>query len=204
MEASELHVGEAGAQDSALTEADPPEVTMRSGDGAKGLDGPPAGRDRRRSAVCVRLAEERDRQDISQLVRRHHRRTIFSGIPLSETKLEALVRQAMQPVPNQCVLIAEAKGRLVGGAWFSAGEYMLADGALMTTVHLLAVDAERCGPYLSAKVFLRLLRGIRLWSDSANAGHVFVHVTTGTAIKPTDRLLRAAGASFIGGGYVFR
>jgi len=126
-----------------------------------------------------------------------------SGIPLSETKLEALVRQALQPMPNQCVLVAEAKGRLVGGAWFSAGEYMLADCALMTTVHLLAVDAELCGRYLSAKVFLRLLRGVRLWSESVNAGHVFVHVTTGTAIKATDHLLRARGAKFIGGGYVY-
>jgi hypothetical protein len=48
-----------------------------------------------------------------------------------------------------------------------------------------------------------MLCGVRLWSDSIKATHVLVHVTTGTAIKATDRLLRAAGAKFIGGGYVY-
>jgi len=56
---------------------------------------------------------------------------------------------------------------------------MITEGALMTTVHLLAVDALR----------LRLLRGARLWSDNVKETHVLVHVTTGTTIKATDRLL---------------
>ena len=71
----------------------------------------------------------------------------------------------------------------------------------MTTAHLIAVDAERCGRYLSAKAFVRLLGAIRLWSDSRGASQILVHVTTGVAIRQTDRLLRAVGARLLGGSY---
>ena len=198
--------GETGALRRSHAPASPLVVNRGSGNGADGadrLDTAAAGKSQRRSAVCVRLPEEKDSPDLRQLVRRQHQRTIFADIPFSEVKLEALVQKARHPMPNQCLIVAEARGQIVGAAWCSAGEYLIGEGALMTTVHLLAVDAERCGSYLSAKVFLRLLRGVRLWSDSIKATHVLVHVTTGTAIKATDRLLRAAGAKFIGGGYVF-
>ncbi len=198
----EFRGDETGALHRSYATATPPVVKRRSDNGTDGLDPAASGKSQRRSAVCVRLPEEKDWPDLRQLVRRQHQRTIFADIPFSEVKLEALVQKARHPMPNQCLIVAEARGRIVGAAWCSAGEYLIGEGALMTTVHLLAVDAERCGPYLSAKVFLRLLRGVRLWSDSIKATHVLVHVTTGTAIKATDRLLRATGAKFIGGGYV--
>ena len=130
-----------------------PVVKRRSDNGADGLD-PAAGKSPRRSAVCVRLPEEKDWPDLRQLVRRQHQRTIFADIPFSEAKLEALVQKARHPMPNQCLIVAEARGQIVGAAWCSAGEYLIGEGALMTTVHLLAVDTERCGSDLSAKVFL--------------------------------------------------
>lgn len=156
----------------------------------------------KQSSVRVRLPEERDWAAVRTVVRQHHARTIFSDIPFSDSKFDAIEQQARYPAPNQCLIVAEAKGELVGLAWFSAGEYIIGDGGLMTTTHLIAVDTERCSRFLSAKVFMRLIRGIVLWSDSRKAKHVFIHVTTGTAIKETDRLLRAGGAKCIGGGYV--
>ncbi len=202
----EFRGDETGALHRPHPEPSPPVVKRGSdnaADGADGLDRAASGKSPRRSAVCVRLPEESDWPDLRQLVRRQHQRTIFADIPFSEAKLEALVQKARHPMPNQCLIVAEARGQIVGAAWCSAGEYLIGEGTLMTTVHLLAVDTERCGSYLSAKVFLRLLQGVRLWSDSIKATHVLVHVTTGTAIKATDRLMRATGAKFIGGGYVF-
>jgi hypothetical protein len=156
----------------------------------------------RKSSVRVRLPEEKDWGDMRLLVQKHHARTVFSDIPISERKLDALEKRARNPAPNQCMIVAEAKGQLVGLAWFSAGEYVIGEGVLMTTTHLIAVDAEQCGHYLSAKAFMRLVQGIVIWSNSRNAKHVLVHVTTGTAMKATDRLLRVGGASCIGGGYL--
>ncbi|MGO4441072.1 hypothetical protein [Rhizobium sp. RAF56] len=72
----------------------------------------------------------------------------------------------------------------------------------MTTTHLIAVDSDACGPFRSAKVFIKLLRGISAWSKLRGARQVLVHVTTGTAIKQTDRLMRAGGGACLGGSYV--
>jgi len=165
-------------------------------------EGAPSGKSVRRSSVFVRLPEDKDWPDIRRIVRAQHQRTVFAHIPFSERKIEAIMERAKQPAIHECGLVAEAKGRLVGLAWFSAGEYLLGESGVMTTVHLLAVDVDNCGPYLAAKTFMRLLTGVRLWSDTRKAEHVLVHVTTGTAIKETDRLLRAAGGRLLGGGYM--
>jgi hypothetical protein len=110
--------------------------------------------------------------------------------------------QAKDPKPHQCLIVAECNGRVVGLASFSAGEYVLGEGGVMTTVHLIAVDVDLCGPFLSAKVFIKLLRGIAAWSKTRGARQILVHVTMGSGIKQTDRLLRAGGAVCIGGNYV--
>lgn len=52
-----------------------------------------------------------------------------------------------------------------------------------------------------AKVFLALVAAIKKWAASLNASHSFIHVMTGARIEATDRLMRAAGAKFIGGTY---
>jgi hypothetical protein len=37
---------------------------------------------------------------------------------------------------------------------------------------------------------------------SMNASHSFIHVTTGSNLAATDRLMKAAGARNVGGAYV--
>lgn len=49
---------------------------------------------------------------------------------------------------------------------------------------------------------MRLINAIKIWSDTRGAKQVLVHVTTGSNLKSTDRLLRRSGATLIGGGYV--
>lgn len=156
----------------------------------------------RPSGVRVRVAEDRDWPALRELVRKHHRRTVFADMPFSEKKFDEIEARLKAPAKHEWLIVAEAKGKIVGGAWFSAGEYMLCEGALMTTVHIIAVDTERCGPYLSAKTFMRLVHAIVIWSHSRGATQVLVHVTTGTAIKATDRLLQRGGAKCLGGGYL--
>ncbi|ESZ55610.1 hypothetical protein NL532_15865 [Mesorhizobium sp. C120A] len=168
--------------------------TLKQAEGAKRSPKP--------SIVHVRLPEDGDWAAVRSLVRQFHQRTIFAAFPFSESKFDELEKQVRSSPPNECVIVAEARGELVGLAWFSAGEYIIGEGGLMTTTHLIAVDTQRCSRFLSAKVFTRLVRGIVLWSKSRNAKHVLIHVTTGTAIKETDRLLRAGGARVLGGGYV--
>ena len=94
--------------------------------------------------------------DLRQLVRRQHQRTIFADIPFSEVKLEALVQKARHPMPNQCLIVAEARAQIVGAVWCSAGEYLIGEGALMTSnrgkVHRrrLCVGVRRTGHHETA------------------------------------------------------
>jgi hypothetical protein len=67
---------------------------------------------------------------------------------------------------------------------------------------LIAIELEVIGPLRRAKTFLSLVAGIRQWAASLNASHSFIHVTTGTNLAATDRLMTAAGAKCIGGAYV--
>ncbi|WP_454818858.1 GNAT family N-acetyltransferase [Labrys neptuniae] len=149
----------------------------------------------------VRLVEEADWPAIRALVRKHHERTMLAHLPFSESKFDTLEKR-LRAARNDCILVAERKNELIGVAWASAGEYLLCEDSLMATAHLIAVDRKACGAYLSAKVFIRLLRGITLWARSVGAKQTLVHVTTGMDIKAADRILRAGGATCIGGSYV--
>ena len=54
----------------------------------------------------------------------------------------------------------------------------------------------------NAKAFVALIRGIKHWANSLNATHAFIHVTTGSNLKATDKLIRAAGGKCVGGAYL--
>ncbi|NVK35012.1 MAG: hypothetical protein HWE23_11065 [Rhodobacteraceae bacterium] len=49
---------------------------------------------------------------------------------------------------------------------------------------------------------MSLVEGLRKWATSLKASHTIIHVTTGSNLKSTDRLMKAAGAQFVGGAYV--
>lgn len=59
-------------------------------------------------------------------------------------------------------------------------------------------------PDPASKDFLVLVESIRQWARSMGASHSFVHVTTGSQIKATDKLMKAAGRVMIGGAYCLR
>ena len=154
------------------------------------------------SSISLRIAEPSDWPYLRSLVRQLHERTIFADMTFSETKFDEIEARLKRPHLGECVLVAEAEGQIVGGAWFSAGHHILSETSLMTTVHIVAVDVRRCRPFRAAKVFIRLVRGIVAWSRSRKAKRVLIHVTTGDSIAATHRLIQAGGAQLIGGGYM--
>lgn len=163
---------------------------------------PAAAQRRRKSSVTMRVVEERDWPALRELVRKQHARTIFADMPFSDRKFDAIQARLKTPTKHECLIVAEIRGEIVGGAWFAAGEYTLCEDSLMTTVHIIAVDAERCGPYLSARTFMRLVRGVVVWSEAVKAKRVIVHVTTGADVSVADRMRRLGGGKSFGGAYV--
>lgn len=153
------------------------------------------------NGLRVRLLEARDRESIGRILRQHHATTVFRNQPFSDWKLDRHFQLIMSRPPRMACLVAVWNGEVLGVAWASADSYMLSDGPLFSTVEVIAVDLER-PPLRRAKVFLSLVAGLKQWAASMGASHTFVHVTTGSNIKATDRLMRASGARFIGGAYV--
>ncbi|MEZ5791442.1 MAG: hypothetical protein R3D34_11865 [Nitratireductor sp.] len=66
----------------------------------------------------------------------------------------------------------------------------------------MSIEKSNLSPHRRARTFLRLFKGLRLWSDSRSAKRLLIHVTTGHYLASTDRLLKAAGMKLMGGGYV--
>jgi len=143
-----------------------------------------------------------DGEAVRALCRKAHGETFLGDIPFSDAKFDKAADRVLSGPRNTVCLVAEKSGQIVGMAWASAGEYLFGDGAVLTTVHTITIDTDALRPWRRAKTFLRLVKGIRIWSETRGAKHVLIHVTTGRDLAATDKLLRAAGAKCVGGGHV--
>lgn len=157
--------------------------------------------ERGESGLRVRLFEERDREPARHLLRQHHANTVFRDQPFSDWKLNEHANLILARPPRMMCAVATVDGHLAGLTWAQADSYMLSDGPLFVTVTVIAVDLD-VGKVRRAKLFLALVAAIRQWAASLNASHSFIHVTTGSNLAPTDRLMKAAGGRLIGGTYV--
>ncbi len=153
------------------------------------------------NSLKVRLFEERDISAVREIMVQHHATTVFRNQRFSDWKLNRHFETILSHPPGMVCITSEWDGGAAGVAWAVADSYMLSDGPLFVTVHVIAVDLT-LSPVRRAKIFLSLVAGIRQWAASLNASHSFIHVTTGSSIKATDRLMKAAGATFVGGAYV--
>jgi hypothetical protein len=146
------------------------------------------------------LLEERDTEIVRDIIKQHHETTVFRDQAFSDWKLNEHFSLILSRPPRMVCPVATLDGRPIGVAWAIADSYMLTDGPLFVTVHVIAVDLTT--PAIRrAKAFLALITAIRQWAASLNASHSFIHVTTGFRIDATDRLVKAAGGRFVGGAY---
>lgn len=153
------------------------------------------------TGLRIRLLEERDTPQIREIMKQHHASTVFRDQPFSDWKLNEHFNLILSRPPRMVCPVAIWKGRPVGVAWAAADSYMLSDGPLFVTVQVIAVDLT-LPAIRRAKVFLALVAAVKKWAASLNASHSFVHVTTGSRIEATDRLMKAAGAKLVGGAYI--
>lgn len=153
------------------------------------------------SGLRVRVLEERDTEIVRGIIKQHHATTVFRDQAFSDWKLNEHFSLILSRPPRMVCPVVALDGKPIGVAWAIADSYMLTDGPLFVTVHVIAVDLT-LPAIRRAKAFLALVAAIRQWAASLNASHSFIHVTTGSNIEATDRLMKAAGATFVGGAYV--
>lgn len=137
----------------------------------------------------VRLLEARDAEVVRDIIKQHHATTVFRDQAFSDWKLNEHFSPILSRPPRMVCPVVTLDGKPIGVAWAIADSYMLSDGPLFVTVP----GVRR------AKAFLALVAAIRQWADSLHASHSFVHVTTGSSIEATDRLLKALRPKFMGG-----
>ena len=157
---------------------------------------------RARKTFKVRPMEECDREAIRAVLRAEHAHTVFRNQPFSDWKYDRHVNTVLSRPPRMICLVVERNDAALGVAWASADSYMLSDGPIFVTVTGIAVEMEKLGAVSRAKAFVALIRGIKHWANSLNATHAFIHVTTGSNLKATDKLIRAAGGNLVGGAYL--
>ena len=163
------------AVDGAAVEAEPPVDVS-------GVDPTPAAKRKTDKSVpiTVRLVEQTDLEPLRDMVRRFHERTVFGDIPFSDAKFDKYAAHYFSGAARwQCCIVAECRGELMGMAWFSAGQYLFGEGELLTSVHALVVDQDRCPPFRRVRVQHKLIKGVKLWAESQGAKRVLVHDTSG-------------------------
>ncbi len=157
--------------------------------------------DPERTGLKVRLLEKEDTPAVREIMKQHHASTVFRDQEFSDWKLNEHFSLILSRPPRMVCPVATLDGKPVGVTWAIADSYMLSDGPMFVTVQVIAVDLS-LPPVRRAKVFLALVAAIKKWAASLNASHSIIHVTTGYRVAATDRLMKAAGARFIGGAYI--
>lgn len=153
-----------------------------------------------KKGLKVRVLEKDDTPAVRAIMKQHHASTVFRDQEFSNWKLNEHFNLILSRPPRMVCPVATLDGKPVGVTWAIADSYMLSDGPMFVTVHVIAVDLS-LPPVRRAKVFLALVAAIKKWAASLNASHSFVHVTTGSRIEATDRLMKAAGATPVGAAY---
>lgn len=174
------------------------------------------------SQVKIRVFQEADKEQVRDLARRLHGKTVFGHFPFSDAKFDRHAETVLKKQLHMVCLVAEFGEEIIGFAWATTGRHTISEEGMLTTCHVIAVDLDRVGGVRKSKInkgstmgdvtrrastFLRLLKGIKDWSKNRGAEHVLVHVTTGVVedganAETTGRLLRKIGAQTIGGAYL--
>jgi hypothetical protein len=141
---------------------------------------------------------------ITALARAAHEESRFRHIPFDEAKVAKLLKGALANTKRYGVFLAERNGEAVGFAACSVGEYHIAHGALLASVHNLNVRRDVRASLDGGRAALGLLRGIVTWSRARGASELLLHVTSGVGLARMHRFARRMGFDHIGGSYVAR
>nr|WP_319512887.1 hypothetical protein [uncultured Cohaesibacter sp.] len=154
--------------------------------------------------ITLRQATIADLDTLVAFCRDAHEESYLSGIPFSEEKAFKLMTNCVSDEhPNLISILAEANEKPVGYLCAAAGEYYVGTETLLTTVHVIHVTQSIRRSLLGGKVAIRLVRGIKQWSDQIGAKHLLFHITSDIRPAQNDRFMRKMGFRTLGGNYAW-
>ena len=139
--------------------------------------------------------------DIIDLARIAHDESRFAHIPFAPDKVRKSVLDALDTPRQKGVFLARRSETPVGFAGCSVGEYQIGTDVLIATIHNLNVRKEVRSMLNGGKVALGLFKGMETWARARNAHELLFHVTSGTDLPRTHKLVKRTGYTLIGGNY---
>lgn len=119
----------------------------------------------------------------------------------SADKVQKIALAAFADQKRHAVMLAERGPTPVGFLYCSVGEYHIATGSLITTIHNMNVLHSVRNSLAGGRAALGLLKGVETWSKARGAKEIFFHVTSGVDLARAHKLAKRTGFQFVGGSY---
>jgi hypothetical protein len=131
-----------------------------------------------------------------------HEMSAMGVFPFSRKRFDEHLQAYFARKDMQATVVAEVNDRVVGMVWVRCGTFTYADDAKLASIVALAVDHELTGPFIRARVFLKLISAAKAIADQWGALKLSLHAMIGGQAGRADRLFKRRGAELVGGNYV--
>ncbi|CAM3268277.1 GNAT family N-acetyltransferase [Paracoccus nototheniae] len=145
-----------------------------------------------------------DLDKILPLARQLHKESMFSDMPFDQPQLEKVVSDLKGETGFHGSVYIEYEGEPVGFAYFYFSPLMGSRQTWVTVMHTVYIRSDIRSTDIGSYVWQRIMLAVRGWSAPRGSKGIMFNVVSGVAIEETDLVLRANGATHLGGNYFMR
>lgn len=141
---------------------------------------------------------------ILPLARQLHKESIFSDMPFDQPQLEKVVNDLKDDTGYHGAVYVEYDGEAVAFAYFNFVPMMGSRKTWVTRMHTVYIRSDIRTTEVGSYIWQRIMLAVRGWSAPRGSKGIMFNVMSGVAIEETDMVLRANGATHLGGNYFMR
>lgn len=141
---------------------------------------------------------------ILPLARQLHKESIFSDMPFDQPQLEKVVNDLKDDTGYHGAVYVEYDGEAVAFAYFNFVPMMSSRKTWITRMHTVYIRSDMRSTEIGSYIWQRIMLAVRGWSAPRGSKGIMFNVVSGVAIEETDIVLRANGATHLGGNYFMR
>ena len=161
--------------------------------------------DAERSKVRIVLGEDvADVPHVLPLVHQMHRESLFSDLPFDQDQFDKIIGFIRDKPGFNGALYVEYDDQPVAFAYYLFRPFMGSRKSWMTVMHTVYIRADIRSTPVGGYIWDRILMAVKAWSVPRGSRGIMFSVTSGIAIDETDTVLRAGGATHLGGNYILR
>lgn len=138
------------------------------------------------------------------LVKLAHKESYFSDLPFEEDTYLRICQFAKDKPAYYGALYVEYDGEPAGFAFYMYRPMSESKHQWMTIMHGIYVRNDLRATDVGGYIWNRMLTAVRVWGAPRSSRGIMFNVTSGFAMAETDAILRANGATYLGGNYFLR